>query len=86
VYVRCKNNPDEWFGLRDLMGGENGNWGETPMQELYDRHRVAGSGEKEAESKAALDGGRLLKRVLDDDGRKFRAKRGYRTTLYQWVR
>jgi hypothetical protein len=86
VYAWCKDHPDEWFGLRDLMGGENGNWGGTPLQELYDRHRAAGSGEAEAESKAASDGGRLLKRVLHDDGREFKAKRAYRTALYRWVR
>ena len=29
----------EWFSLRDLMGGENFDWHETPMQDLFEAYR-----------------------------------------------
>lgn len=38
VYSWCKNRPNEWFSLRDLMGGENYYWEGTPLQALYDAH------------------------------------------------
>ncbi len=38
VYTWCKNRKDEWFALRDLMGGDNYDWSDTPLQVLYDKH------------------------------------------------
>src|SRR5690349_13674520 len=41
VYCWCKNRADEWFSLRDLMGGENFQWQGTPLLALYEKHQLA---------------------------------------------
>ena len=38
VYCWCKNRKDEWFSLRDLMGGDNFYWQGTPLLPLYLKH------------------------------------------------
>ena len=38
VYCWCKNRKNEWFSMRDLMGGENYFWQETSLIELYNAH------------------------------------------------
>jgi len=63
VYCWCKNRKDEWFAAKDLLGGDNYFWQGTPMIVLYEK-----SGDEE---QAAKDAGWLLKRVLDDDKRRF---------------
>ncbi len=42
VYCWYKNRPDEWFSMRDLMGGDNYYWQGTPMLELYEKHKKNG--------------------------------------------
>lgn len=80
----CRNSSGAWFGLRDLMGGANKDWGGTPLQVLYDRHAATSPPDK-ALKKAAVDGGRLLKQVLDRDTRFFEAEKGYRTAVYRLI-
>jgi hypothetical protein len=83
VRVRCKEDKG-WFGLRDLMGGENGDWRGTPMQRLFDRHHAAGASDAEAKRKAGIEGGHLLKRVLHEDPRRrYHSARNYRTAVYK---
>lgn len=84
VYLWCKDHPADWFGLRDFMGGANNDWNGTPMQGLYDRHAQTMSSAG-ASRRAAMDGGRLLKRVLDSDGREFESRKGYRTAEYRLI-
>jgi hypothetical protein len=68
------------------MGGENGDWRDTPMQRLFDRHHAAGASEAEAKRKAGIEGGHLLKRVLHEDPRRnYKAGRHYRTAVYKPV-
>lgn len=81
----CQNSAGSWFGLRDLMGGANKDWSGTPLQVLYERHVTPGADPRYAYSRAAVDGGRLLKQVLDGDQREFESKKGYRTALYRLV-
>ena len=62
VYCWCKNRPDEWFSMRDLMGGENYYWEGTPLIALYEKHHE----EDDAVERAGKDSGWLLKRVRKD--------------------
>lgn len=32
VYCWCKNRKNEWFSMRDLMGGDNYFWEGTPLR------------------------------------------------------
>ena len=38
IYSWCKNRPDEWFAVKDLLGGENSDWRKTPLIVLYDKY------------------------------------------------
>lgn len=82
VYCWCKNRRDEWFSLRDLMGGENYYWSGTPMLVLWTKHNgVSVDPVKEA----GKDGGWLLKRVLDRDPRAFETRDGAFIREYRWL-
>jgi len=83
IYCWCKNNPDKWFSLRDLMGGENFYWEENPLFVLWEKHKH--KGEKEAIKAAGIDAGWLLKKVIIDDIRTFESKIEARTRKYLWV-
>ena len=67
VYAFCNVKPDEPFSARILFGGNNRNWGNTPMQKIYDYYIKEGKSEEDAHQSAAIDAGRLLKAVLNDD-------------------
>ncbi len=81
VYCWCKNRPDEWFSMRDLMGGENYYWEGTPLIALYEKHHE----EDDAVERAGKDSGWLLKRVIDDDSRNFDTKKEELIRKYRWV-
>ena len=86
VRAYCKSSKNGWFGLRDLMGGQNNDWGGTPMQILFDRHKTSGASETEAKRKAGMEGGHLLKRMLhEDSSRTYRYSRAFRHAVYQLV-
>jgi hypothetical protein len=55
------NNP---ISVKTLFGGENWNWGETPLQSLYDKYKNAGNTDKDAFNNAGKNAGTLLKNVL----------------------
>ena len=40
VYCWCKNKKGDWFSLRDLMGGDNFYWEDTPLIPLYEKHKT----------------------------------------------
>jgi hypothetical protein len=82
VYCCCKNRPDEWFALRDLVGGENTDWEGTPLQPVYTKHLPS----PDAFSSAAKDAGWLLKRVLFDDLRRFDTRKQDLVRHYFWLR
>jgi len=85
VYCWCKTQQQQWFGLQDLMGGVNYDWGATPLQVLYDRQIAAQRTHEQAEDRAGKEGGHLLKAVLTDDPRMFNHKLGPRARIYQWI-
>ncbi|WP_424947951.1 hypothetical protein [Candidatus Spongiihabitans sp.] len=84
VYCWCKNKSGKKFAARDLVGAENTDWNGTPLQRLYYKHTKAGASEDEAYGKAAIDVGWLLKRVIEDDRRKFKLIDGPMVNHYQW--
>lgn len=71
VNAFCNVKPDEPFSARILFGGNNRNWGDTPMQKLYDYYIKEGKSEEDAHQSAAIDAGRLLKALLERDSRDF---------------
>lgn len=81
VYCWCKNRPDEWFSMRDLMGGENFYWEGTPLYVLYQKHES----KETAIEDAGKDSGWLLKKVINDDKRSFHTKEEFISRKYKWV-
>jgi len=75
VYSWVKNRHDEYFAVRDLVGGLNTDWNGTPLQILYDRHIDAGKDEQEAFEAAAKDLGWIVKTLLSDDRRIFQVEK-----------
>ena len=84
VYCWCKNRDNEWFSLRDLMGGDNYYWQGTPMIALYNKQVAKNAADPVKE--AGKEGGRLLLDVIINDGRSFETKVESLIRQYRWVR
>ncbi len=82
VYCWCKNRKNEWFSLRDLMGGDNFHWQGTPLFSLYQKHKDTSDNPT---SDAGKDAGWILKKVISDDNRKFKTKKEEMIRKYRWV-
>lgn len=61
VYCWVKNRLGEWFAVRDLVGGENANWEDTPLQVIFDKHVTGGKSSADAFKAAAKDIGWIVK-------------------------
>ena len=85
VYSWVKNRPGEWFAARDLVGGENFEWEDTPLYPLFEKHLATGKSVDEAIEAAGKDCGWLLKSVLANDRRHFEVGRSGLTAGYRWV-
>lgn len=85
VYCWCKNRPDEWFSMRDLMGGDNFYWEGTPLMALYKKHISDGKDNPVAIDRAGKDSGWLLKRVIEEDKREFNTKKEDLIRKYCWT-
>jgi hypothetical protein len=85
VYCWCKNRNDEWFSIRDLMGGENFDWTGNPMIALYQKHINKGKNDADAISDAGKDAGWLLKKVVSSDIRQFETTVDELVRKYKWV-
>ena len=85
VYCWVKNRFAEPFALRDLFGGENTIWTDTPLQVLYSRQAALGKTPAEAHEQAAKDAGWLLKKMLRDDQRTFTCQKDGLVNHYVWV-
>lgn len=84
VYCWCKNRPDEWFSMSDLMGGVNFDWSGTPLIVLYEKHKGKDKDEDTAIKSAGKDSGWLLKKVIrEDKNRRFYTREGW-TRMYKW--
>jgi len=82
VYCWCKNRKNEWFSLRDLMGGDNYYWQGTPLLPLYTKHEGVNS---DPVKEAGKDGGWLLKSVINSDKRVFETKKEALIRQYRWA-
>lgn len=85
VYCWCKNRKNEWFSLRDLMGGDNFYWEGTPLLVLYEKHENKGKNSESAVKDAGKDSGWLLKKVIVDDKRSFETKYEGFNRKYRWI-
>lgn len=85
IYCWCKNRPNEWFSMRDLMGGDNYYWQGTPLLPLYEKHENKGKGWESSVKDAGKDSGWLLKRVISDDKRTFETKKEELIRKYRWI-
>lgn len=95
VYCWCKNKPDDVFAVRDLFGGENTDWGGTPLQEIYGHWSSLYRGQhpelsddelhEKAADQAAIDVGWLMKSVLQNDRREFESSDVGKAKGYKWV-
>lgn len=81
VNVTCDGN--EVFSVRSLFGGNNRDWNNTPLQEIYNYHISTGKSHKKAANRAGIDVGWLLKTVLNDDARTFEIVGKDTGTLYK---
>lgn len=84
VYCFCKNCPDRSFSARELFGGENTDWSDTPLDSLYKWHKNSGN-DKPVEMAGKDLGWILLQVIVDDKHRKFEIAEGY-THSYRWIR
>ena len=90
VYQYIKDNweKDEIkFAARDLFGGVNWNWANTPLDELYKYHLSNGKTKSEAYETAAKDVGWLMKDVLKKDKNITvdNSEEGYYTRIYKVI-
>lgn len=85
IYCWCKNRKDEWFSMRDLMGGDNYYWEGTPLLPLYEKHENKGKDWESAVKDAGKDSGWLLKKVIAGDKRTFETKKEELIRKYRWV-
>jgi hypothetical protein len=85
VYAWVKNRRDEWFAVRDLVGGENRDWSGTPLQVLYDKHTEQGKDDGSASDAAARDLGWIVKSVLHEDKRTFEVAKAGLVNSYRWT-
>jgi hypothetical protein len=85
VYCWVKNRKDTSFAVRDLMGGENSSWVDTPLQVLYEKHIASGKNDDGAVDSAGQDLGWLVKSVLHDDNRAFEVSTDGMVNTYTWV-
>lgn len=83
VYSWCITCKDQWFCVRDFIGGDNYYWEHYPLGVLYSRHIDAGHDHDYAFDQAAKDAGKILKSVLKEDSRVFETEGGY-TRRYRW--
>lgn len=85
VYCWCKNRKDEPFTARDLLGGDNYYWQDTPMEVLYRYYLNEDETNTEyAVEEAGKAAGRLLYQLLYDDKREFDTWVEY-TRMYRWT-
>lgn len=87
VHCWIKNKKEgRVFTLRNLVGGKNSNWKNTPLEPLYEKHRNTGKDKKTAKKVAGQDTGKILKLVLHKDQRKFEVSDAGLTNGYKWIK
>ncbi len=82
IYCWCKNRKNEWFSLRDLMGGDNFYWQGTPLMPLYLKHEGIND---DPVREAGKDAGWILKAVIIQDKRLFDTRKEALIRQYRWI-
>lgn len=82
VYCFCKNCPDRYFAARDLFGGKNFHWQETPLMKLFEWH--LNNRKADAKEMAGKDIGWILLDVIKEDKREFDLNDDY-VHEYKWT-
>lgn len=77
VYCWCVARLDEEFAARNLVGGKNKDWQNTPLQRIYDAYQDT------EVSKRAL--GHILKLCLMIDNRNFEMSEHDQAKHYKWI-
>lgn len=85
VYCWCKNRKEEWFSIRDLMGGDNFHWDETPLFILWKKYKDKGYDYEAAIKEAGKNAGWMLKKTIKDDKRIFETKKEDLVRKYRWI-
>ncbi|KQO28421.1 hypothetical protein ASF10_23105 [Flavobacterium sp. Leaf82] len=83
LYCWCKNRPDEWFTVRDFLGGENFDWNGTPLIVLFNKHKKQGKSDADSIEAAGKDAGWIAKKVIAEDAREFETEKGF-VRRYKW--
>ena len=83
VYCWCKNRKGEWFSLRDLMGGDNYYWNNTPLFRLWEKQNALGK--ENPVEEAGKECGWILKKVIAEDKRNFETKKEELIRKYKWI-
>jgi hypothetical protein len=83
IYCWCKNRPDEWFAMRDLVGGENSDWTGTPLIRLYKNYIKKGKSHNKAVKEAGKDLGKIAKMLIKKDKRMFLTEVNH-VRRYKW--
>lgn len=74
VNDQCRRHEGVWFYARTLVGGDNRDWGGTPLYNIY----VNRGEDEDAVVQAGRDVGWILMSVLNDDQRRtFETDRGW---------
>lgn len=84
VYSWCASRGVTPFAARDILGGVNNNWTNTPLHPLYDHYARLGYSNDKAINLAGRAVGWILMRVLADDDRTFHTYTDY-VRKYEWV-
>ena len=85
IYCWCKNRAEEWFAVRDLLGGANFHWQGIPLIVLYEKHINKGKSNTRSIEDAGKDAGWLLLKTIKSDIRLFDTKREALTRKYLWL-
>lgn len=83
VYCWVKNRQGEWFAARDLVGGENFDREGTPLYVLFQKHIDLRKDHESAVDPAGKDFGWLLKSVIAEDERTFKAGKDGLVSVYR---
>ena len=68
VHGYTASDEEGCFSVRNLFGGKNKDWGDTPLQAIYNFYRNTEKlRHEEAAKRAAQDVGKLLRQVLNED-------------------
>lgn len=88
VYTIIRNHKGDGFkfALRDLFGGPNWEWSQTPLYPIWKKCLSSKNGDgKGAYRYTARITGLILKNVLIKDRRTFKQESGFGTQCYSWI-